>query len=244
LEYVQNRRVPVPEEDYELLWLLAKEFERSDLSAHFSERLRKRQPDWEAPPNTYLGDGNRNPFAHLEGSGPRVTITVEGRSTTYELLKSLTEIAEFAFDLKEAKEEDIVIDGIEDRDRLIEKAVEAVYSNAVANIPNCDTKRPFLVLTLWELGVSLREWCIDAAIYCFSHLHKIAPTGFDTARLLLLSQCIPGTFTPLPRAERHLITNVVLMLEQEKNGKRKEANDVLREFHVVSRYGPSFPRKD
>jgi hypothetical protein len=232
----QNGQVTPSTRNLTLLWLLAAEFEAHNLSVTFTSLLEKRQHHWRPPPMTYLGEGELYPFAFVNDSGPRVTIRVKGRLKTYELLKSLDEIWKFGRHLVEAKEKDIVIDGIEGRDRLIEKAVEAVYSNAVANIRNCDSKVPFLVLTLWELRVLLENCCINAVTYCLNRMHKIAPTGFDKARLLLLSQCVPGTFIPLPRAHMPIVHKAVALLQIEKNGRMKDAGYLLQELKSIPRY--------
>jgi hypothetical protein len=234
----QKSEVTVRAEDYELLWLLAEEFEDGELSDRFETFLRDRDRHWQPPPSTYLGDGERYPFAYRNGCGPVVTIRVKDRSKRYELLKCHREVRDFGIRLGKAKEKDIVIDGIEGRDRLIEKAVEAVYSNAVANICNCDAKKPFLVLTLWQLHLLLSECSIDASIYCLNRLHKIVPSGFDKARLLLLSQCIPSTFIPLPRSDWHIIYNAIFMLQEEANGETREANELLERLKDIPQHLP------
>jgi hypothetical protein len=236
----QKNEVTVPTEDYELLWLLAEEFKAGALSMRFETFLKGHQRHWRPPPSTYLGDGERYLFTYRKGSGPRVTIKIADHSKRYRLLRSHHEVREFGVRLEQAKEKDIVIDGIEGRGRLIEKAVEAVYSNAVANICNCDAKKPFLALTLWQLHLLLNDWSIDAAIYCLNRLHKIAPSSFDKALLLLLSQCIPSTFIPLPRADWRIIYNAIFMLQEEANGKTREADELLKRLDGIPEYLPVF----
>jgi hypothetical protein len=61
-----------------------------------------------------------------------VTLTVDEKAQTYEVLESHREIRRFAAKFGEASS--IVISGIEGNDRLMEKAVAAVYSNIMAEL--------------------------------------------------------------------------------------------------------------
>jgi hypothetical protein len=100
-------------------------------------------------------------------------------------LHSLYETHHFLRDLKEANESDIEVDGIDGTDRIVEKAVAAVYCNTVTAFANEDHKKPHLVMILWKLQRGLFMFCIDAFIYCLNQLHELAPTDFEKSSLLL-----------------------------------------------------------
>jgi hypothetical protein len=116
------------------------------------------------------------------------------------------------------------------RDRLIEKAVEIVYSNTAANFPDSYPENPFLALFLWKLYNDLFSFSIETSIYCINRFHEMAPTPFDKGRLLPLSQCDTryyGMFVPLPTANWVIIRDAVAILRQEKEGKASKATRIL-----------------
>jgi hypothetical protein len=168
-----------------------------------------------------------------------VTIASLNRSNTYESLDSLYEINSFVNDLAQAKEDCIVLDGVNGRDRLVEKAVEAVYSNTVANFPDGHPKNPFLALALWKIQQGFYLFSINSCIYCLNRLHEMAPTNVDKARLLLLSQCDFGSygdFIPLPTADWDVIGDAITLLLLEKNGRTHEATELLGKLSDTGRY--------
>lgn len=68
-------------------------------------------------------------------------------------------------------------------------------------------------------------------MYCWNRLNEIAPSGFDKARFLLLSQCdprYPDDFRPLPNANWTIIGTAVETLKAERNGKKAEADELFR----------------
>jgi hypothetical protein len=70
-------------------------------------------------------------------------------------------------------------------------------------------------------------------------LNEMAPTAFDKARLLLLSQCDPckhDSFIPLESPDRGPIAVAIHMLRTEKNGKAGEANELLRQLKNIEGY--------
>jgi hypothetical protein len=172
------------------------------------------------------------------GAGHEVTITAFGRSETYDVLRSLDEIQEFALFLERCNANDIAIDGQYESDRIMEKAIAAVFANAVASLPDDHTKPPFLVMTLWEIRKGSYS-DFSSVMYCFDRIHEIAHTSFDTARLLLLSQCDPGCpddFVPLPSADREVIDDAIQILAKEKNAKIQEARELLRRLSASGYY--------
>jgi hypothetical protein len=174
-----------------------------------------------------------------EGLGRRVRITAKGRSTTYEVLSSPRQIKLLKEGLTEANADDIVVDGISGKEGIVEEAVMAVYSNTVAALPDCDTKRPFLARILWEIWFWGYSRCIDVSIYCLNRLHDMAPTNFDKAKLLLLSQCypeFPDDFIPLRRIDGMIRSDAINMLMKEKSRKTSEATDLLGKLKQSGRY--------
>jgi hypothetical protein len=112
---------------------LAKEFQFGELSVECDRFTAQRRP------------GSAIELVVYEevkvGPGHRVTMTAKESSRTYESLHSLEEIRDFGSDLKGAKS--IVIDRIEGNDRVVEKAVAAVYSNSVADMCDSDARSAF-----------------------------------------------------------------------------------------------------
>jgi hypothetical protein len=174
---------------------------------------------------------------HAGRSG--VTLTVKDRSTRYEVLRSLDEIKRFTMDLKEAEEDDIVIDGIDSGDRPMENAVATVYFNTEASLPDTNAKRPFLALILWVIGKEVSRDTVDTVAYCLNLLHNIAPNGFEKARLILLSQCdpdCPDDFVPIRNADWSVISDAIRMLREQKHRTGEDAKALLRQLEENERY--------
>jgi hypothetical protein len=176
---------------------------------------------------------------------PRVRFTSNNYSATYESLHSLTEIDAFVNDLEHGTDYRIRIDGIGGDDRLLENAVKTVYLNTVADFGDDHPRNPFLALTLWRFVRELYWHSIDTATYCLNELDRMAPTGFDKARLLLLSQCDSGSygsFVPMPTANWNIIKEALGMLRHEKNGNTDEATRLLQQLSDTGRYDKIFGR--
>jgi hypothetical protein len=168
-----------------------------------------------------------------------VTLTVQDKSIRYEVLRSLAEIKQFASDLIETKECGIVIDGIDSSDRPMENAVATVYFNTEASLPDASTKRPFLALILWVIGKQVYRCTIDTVRYCFNLLDSIAPTGFEKAQLLLLSQCepdCPNDFVPVQMADWSVIFDAIQMLREQKYRTGEDARALLQRLQENERY--------
>jgi hypothetical protein len=175
---------------------------------------------------------------------PRVTITVRTRSRTYESFKSFDEIVSFGLDLIYADNDSIVVEGMKGKDRLMEKAIESVYCNTVSDIGLSEATKPFLSLVLWEIQDQLQWDNIDAMIYCMNRLNEIAPTAFDKARLLLLSQSdliCRDDFVLTATKTSKFIVRAIDMLEAENNGRWKEAKDLLGKLRNTGRFAPIGP---
>jgi hypothetical protein len=148
-------------------------------------------------------------------------------------------------DLLNAKASDIKIEGIDGSDGLVEKAVAAVYSNTLADLGDDDTKKPFLVMVLWRLYTFWHELCFRPMLYCLNRLNEIAPTGFDKARLLLLSQCrrvSPPDFVPRSNADPYIISNAITLLIAENNGKSADADKLIQQLSITGRYNYELER--
>jgi hypothetical protein len=177
----------------------------------------------------------------------RVTISFQGRSRTFEVLKSIHEVRDFAHLLQKANPNDIVIDGVRGRGRIVEEAMGAIYSNALAFLPESDTKPSFLVVILWAIRRWGYGWDINTILYCMNRIHEIAPTAFDKAKHLLLSQCDPNSpddFIPMPDADWVIIEDALFMLKTEKNRKVRDAKELLRQLRGCGRYGSIFEKLD
>jgi hypothetical protein len=189
--------------------------------------------------DTGVSEGESGGIETSPSVRPRVRITYGDRLHTYEVLASLRQAREFGIFLSKANEEDIVIDGVKDRDRLVEKAVATVYFNTVASLPDDNGKEPFLALILWETHYRIKDCSIDTVIYCFNLLNVIAPTAFNKAKLLILSQCDPSRsddFVPLLAADWAIIGQGIRILAAEKNGKTKEARELLQKLRATGLY--------
>jgi hypothetical protein len=232
VEMVKGAPITVCRADFNDLRLLNEEFCFEALSAKLSEFEPKvSQPLTEAE----LLDLELSRMA----PGHRVTITTENGSKTFVKLTSLSDIKDFASALSEVSEDGIAIDGIEEKDHIVERAVAVVYSNTVADLQSADAKEPFLALVLWVLHKWLYFICVDAVRYCMNRLHEIAPTGFDKEKLVLLSQCdlhCPGDFKPSPTADWAIIGEMVRKLKHESNGRSADARTLLRTLKDTGRY--------
>jgi hypothetical protein len=163
-----------------------------------------------------------------------VIITVKDHSTKYTVFKSLRKIRNFLQDLTDATEDGIVIEGSSSPHK-VEEAVRIVYTNIIASLPAGEARKQFAVLALWEMQKQLYESSIDSAIYCLNELHKIAPTAFEKARLLLCSQC-DQNFIPLATADWKIIGNAIQLLKKEKNGETAAARDLLQTLKDTGSY--------
>jgi hypothetical protein len=219
VDIVRGAPIAVSVENCESFRLLGEEFGFEALLAKCTE--------FEANRDRPLTEAELFDLA-LENLGPghRVTITTPRGSRTYETLTCATEITSFAFSLSDTNEKGIVIDGIEGKDRIVEKAVAVVCSNTAAHLQDSNTKDPFLAFMLWKLQNSLYFLCINSVRYCLRRLHQMAPTAFEKARLLILSQCdpdSPGEFKQFPKAHCDVINDAIIMLKNEKGARSAEA---------------------
>jgi hypothetical protein len=236
VEFFHGGRIVVSDDNYGFLRLLAEEFGFGALTVECDIFQASREPL-----SSDIGFPDRSSVYEevCVGTGHRVTITVRGWSLTYKALRSQKETERFGEMLWDAKPGDIEIEGIEGNDRVVEKAVAAVHSNTWAELGDYDTKKPFLVMVLWKLQKWLCGWSIDSAIYCLNRLDEVAPTDFDKARLLLLSQCRPVSppdFVPRSNADFGLIASAIMMLQAEKNGRRGDACQLLQQLKATGRY--------
>jgi hypothetical protein len=171
--------------------------------------------------------------------GRAVTLRPGGEPFIYDVLWSHEKIRIFAIELKHADQNDVFVHGIKEREKVMENAVATFYLKTRRKLPEGNTKEPFLALMLWEFQKWLVFDSIDATIYSLQQLHELAPTCFDKARLLLLSQCdpaFPDEFRLLPKADDLIIGDAVQMLQTEKNGKAKEASQLLERLKDAGGY--------
>jgi hypothetical protein len=236
LDCVSDGTLPISEENCESFWFLADEFEIDQISQKCDSMMAshpKSLPEAKLPVL---------PSIHREvdvGPGHRVILAMKTGSKTYDTIRSRKEIENFVRNLRFTAEDKIEIEGIEGKDRPVEKTVAAVYANAVATFPESRIKKQFLAMTLWELQSQLAWWNIDSMTYCLNRLNEIAPTTFERARLLLLSQChplYPDKFIQLPNADLCIIGDAIQMLKQEKNANRDDANRLLERLKDTGRY--------
>jgi hypothetical protein len=154
-------------------------------------------------------------------------------------LDSVDDITEFLEDLLEATEEGILIEGIDEKNPLVDKAVEIVYSNTAAKFADGYSKNPFLALALWKLCNGLDTCSINACLYCLNLLHEMAPTDFEKARLLLLSQCDTsryGEFILLPKADWDVIDTAIGIFQHQQNGRTGLAADLLGRLRETGQF--------
>jgi hypothetical protein len=145
----------------------------------------------------------------------------------------------FALALSKANENGIAIDGVDETEGLMIKAVETVDSNTAAALPDGPTKEPFLALVLWTIEKILDKRGLDARIYCLNRLHEMAPTALDKARLLLLSQCDPSRpdeFMPRRNADWPTIGDATILLQHARNMKVKETKEFVEQLKRNGRY--------
>jgi hypothetical protein len=170
---------------------------------------------------------------------PRVTITVGTQSTTYESLKSYDEIRSFALDLTKRGKDCIVIEGMKGKGNLIQTAVEAVYGNTVSDLGLTETTKPFLAMALWEIQSRVNWDSIDTMIYCLNRLNEMAPSAFDKAKILLLSQSdriCRDDYQMNPMKDSIVIMDAIEMLKTEKNGRMNEAQELLAQLRKTGRF--------
>jgi hypothetical protein len=139
----------------------------------------------------------------------------------------------------------VLIDGVRETDRPMEKAAEALYRNTEAYLGDRADKEQFLTLMLWMLYKEVYSTSLGTAIYLLNRLNEIARTGFEKARLLLLSQCdsnCPGEWIPQRRADWKIIEDAMGILRNEQNGKREEADELLDRLDATGRYEPMFEK--
>jgi hypothetical protein len=237
---VEGGPIILSDESCESFRLLAEEFQFEPLLVECASFMisRRRRSWFDSSRKTGLCNGESGEECQHSGR-PRVTLTVNRYSRTFESLNSLDETKHFAICLQEATEDGIVIEGIEGRDRLVEKAVSTIYSNTVASLADDDRKRNHLVLVLWVIHKRVSSCSIDAAIYCLNQLNEIAPTSFEKARVLLFSQLeprCPDEFVLVPNPDCSVIRDATHMLRFEKNGKREEANALLLKLKEAGSY--------
>jgi hypothetical protein len=232
VDFLEGGRITVSKKNYSFLRLLAEEFGFGALTIECDLFQASCEPFSPSNPESVYKEVFVNP-------GHRVTITVEGRSVTYEVLRSLREIERFLRMLYMAKAKDIRIEEIDDCDRLIERVVAAVVSNTIAYFSDDHSKRPFLAMVLWKLQTGLFGLSVDSAIYCLNRLKALAPTGFNKARLLLLSQCdpaCPSDYVPLPNADSGIVITAIGMIKKERNGRWEDAYEFLQQLKASGRY--------
>jgi hypothetical protein len=236
LDCVRDDTLPISEENCEPFWFLADEFEIDWILEKCDSMMASHQ---RVSPEAKLPD---LPSIHRKvnvGPGHRVILKSTMGPETYDRLNSLGEIKDFVVSLEHTKEDDIVIEGIEGKDRLVEKAVAAVYANAEAAFPENRMRKPFLVAALWELQMSLSQWSIDAMIFCLNQLDEIAPTTLEKAHLLLLSQCnpvYPDKFIQLPSSNEVIIRDAIRMLQREENTNREGVDALLTRLKDTGEY--------
>jgi hypothetical protein len=236
---IESGRITVSEENCVSLGFLSDEFRFEALSNACKAFIASRGQTLECSGNAELSfvesvgcERNVNPVR-------RVTLTIGTSSRTYTVLRSMKEARRFACDLPKANKRGIAIEGIDACERPVEKAVEVMYANTVAYFGDDDRNRPFFVSILWVIRRELGGAGINATIYCWNLLNEIAPTGFDKARFLLLSQCdltSPDDFVPLTNANAVIVQEAIEMLRKEKNGETEKANALLLRLKAVGRY--------
>jgi hypothetical protein len=235
---IEGSPITISESNCESFWLLGEEFRFELLSAACTAFQASREPE--------VSEETSNSIEIFRVSKPRVTITVAGHSRTYETLLSDDEAFAFAMDLAAANETDINLEGIEGRDRLMEKAVEAIYLNTVASFDDLDAAKPSLALILWTIQYCLSSHSIDSTLYCLNRLHEIAPTAFEKARLLLLSQWEIGCRSGWDEVPTNfpVVNRAIRMLEEDKNGQRKQASEFLKQMKDSGRFSAILGKPD
>jgi hypothetical protein len=240
MDCVCDASLPISTENCKSFWFLADEFGIDRISKR-CDLIMESQP--QVLPEVKLP---ARPSVRREvevGPGHRVILKMGDDTETYVALCSPQEIESFVFGLKITEEKNIEIEGIDGRDRPVEKAVAAVYANVVATFPENRLKRQNLAMILWKLQRRLSQLSIGSMIYCLNRLNEIAPTTFEKAQLLLLSQCnplYPDKFIQLPNADEIMIRDAVRMLQHEKNGRKDDADQLLSGLKNTGRYEALF----
>jgi hypothetical protein len=221
---------------FESFALLAKEFDFEPLSKKCEAFSVWNRQFCEFLPKTGLSEGELKPVI------PSVTVTAEGYPHTYTVLVSSDEIDEFGIRLAKAGENGIEIEGIEadegDED-IVEKAIETIYSNTMATLPEGNTRKSFGVVFFSSVSLHLSLFDVDSRIYCLNRLHTIAPNSVDVAKYLLLSQCDPSRpndYVPLPEPKWGKIGWAIRLLLKEKSGETKERMAILRTLKAQRQY--------
>jgi hypothetical protein len=219
-------------------WHLGQEFRFELLSAACTAFKASKEGDYGSLSSTELSSGAFGFGETPMVSRPCVTITGPGYRHTYEALGSLPTAMAFVNDLYQVTKNGITIEGIDGGDGLIEKAVRTVYSNTVAVFGDSDAGKSHLVLILWTLQDQLSECSINSTLYCLDQLDRIAPTAFDKARLLILSQWDKGCSVESGIVPGNLwvVSQAVTMLKEEKNGQRERAMKLLNELRETGRF--------
>jgi hypothetical protein len=238
-DIIEGWPIDVSEDTCESFRLLSEEFHFEELSAACAEFMASPRLMTASPPNTELLE---IPGELGVGSGHCVTINRSRVGpTTYRVLHSRDEIRDFSTALGWATQDRIVIDGIEGKDLIVEKAIEAVYCNTVAAFPESSAKKTFLALAMWKIHEGMLPFGrIDGAIYCLNRLHEIAPTDFEKSKLLVLSQCdagSPGGLEPLEDADWDIIRNAVTRMREGKNMRREDVREFMQQLKETGKYG-------
>jgi hypothetical protein len=231
LRMVEGDPIVVSESTRESFSLLAEEFGFAELLAACSEFVQPSSP-LETPA---VSNEESNSVETDQVELPRVVITVRHRVNVYESFHSRYGIEEFVRNLAEAKERGVRFEGAEG----IEEAIKAVYANTAAAFPDGCSKNPFLAYVLWKLYEGLRGYSFDTRIYFLNRLHEMAPTGWDKARLLILSQCDPcryGSYILVPNPDVHVIADAIGILKRQKNGRAAEARELLLQLKDAGGY--------
>jgi hypothetical protein len=246
LRMVKGGEIALSAATVETIGLLADEFGFEELSSACASFSTLTWPSCDPPLDSGVSSEgiSEEELDGIETSLPRVQILFKNRWRIFQVIKCDKDILKFAITLRRASPDEIVIDGNDGGDRLVDKAVETVYLNTVATLPDDPTKIPFLAYVLWSLHSWFYLYSIDTAICCLNRLNELAPTAFDKAKLLLLSQCDPhhlDSFIPLEYPDTCAISDALRMLRTEKNGKSKEAKELLGKLKEIRQYAISNP---
>jgi hypothetical protein len=230
VQSLESRRIEVSSTTVQSFRLLAKEFD-------FKRLLR------ECAGFSFLHRGFCGSSSGVEGESkpamPCVTITAEGCCHPYRVAVFSDEIERFGMRLTNADENGIEIEGIEEDEDIVEKAIETVYSNTVASFPEGDARKSFSVMFLSIMSLQMSLFDIDSRRYCLKLRRAIAPTSVDVARHLLLSQCDPNRpneYVPLHKPDWGVVAMAIRILQSEKNGRTNERMTLLRILKAQPEY--------
>ncbi len=163
----------------------------------------------------------------------------EGNPVVYTVLKTLSEARDFCVDLRDAGEDQILVT----QEDKVGYSVRSVLKNTILSLAplsggDCskirEEDKPFMASVLWEMQKQLYGCSVDNSIYCLNMLNIIANSAFDKALLLLHSQCEGENFIPSDTADWDIISDAVLMLKTEKNGRRGVAVTLLLKLKDLS----------